>query len=126
MLLISRPCINNPCKSNFQLNPIDLSTSSLLQFANNRRRKRARVRFNYGIWGCLGVWLLSRNAGGDDIFVHRSSLVDGGILVQGSPVQFEVTWNAQKGQGHEGHNVDMQMNLLVFLWPKYIEKSSTS
>lgn len=41
-----------------------------------------------------------RNNGGEDIFVHRSSLVDGGMLVQGNPVQFEVTWNHQKGGIH--------------------------
>ena len=38
-----------------------------------------------------------RNGGGDDIFVHRSALTDGGMLLQGAQVQFEVTWNAQKG-----------------------------
>ena len=43
---------------------------------------------------CLSV---PRNGGGDDIFVHRSALTDGGMLLQGAQVQFEVTWNAQKG-----------------------------
>lgn len=80
----------------------------------------------YGGDGGKVSFSVSRNGGGDDIFVHRSSLVDGGILVQGSPVQFEVTWNAQKGQGHEGQNVDVPMNLVVFLWPGYIEKYPAS
>lgn len=100
-----------------------------LQCAHTRRRKRAKTLGLIGKYGgdCGGVsFSVSRNGGGDDIFVHRSSLVDGGILVQGSPVQFEVTWNAQKGQGHEGHAVDVPMNLVVFLWPGYIEKYPTS
>lgn len=45
-----------------------------------------------------GFGFIIPDAGGDDIFVHRSSLSDGGMLVQGNPVQFEVTWNAQKGK----------------------------
>lgn len=43
--------------------------------------------------GCLAL----RDNGGDDIFCHRSSLTDGAYLMPGNPVQFEVTFNAQKG-----------------------------
>ncbi|CAE7345854.1 cspA [Symbiodinium natans] len=45
-----------------------------------------------------GFGFIIPNGGGDDIFVHRSALTDGGMLLQGAQVQFEVTWNAQKGK----------------------------
>merc|ERR1712066_1068311 len=34
--------------------------------------------------------------GGQDLFVHRSQLLDGGSLIVGAEVTFEPSWNAQK------------------------------
>jgi len=36
--------------------------------------------------------------GGNDIFVHRSALSDGNVLVKDTPVLYELTWNAQKNK----------------------------
>merc|ERR1719310_1918266 len=45
-----------------------------------------------------GFGFIVPDAGGDDVFVHRTALNDGMTLVQGSQVQYETTWNAQKNK----------------------------
>merc|ERR1719353_2595720 len=34
--------------------------------------------------------------GGENVFIHRSALADGSMLVPQSPVEYELGWNAQK------------------------------
>jgi len=55
--------------------------------------------------GTVKAWYLDKGfgfiipeGGGDDVFVHRNDLADGGFLVQGYPVRYELTWNPQKGK----------------------------
>merc|ERR1712151_343772 len=36
--------------------------------------------------------------GGGDCFVHRTNLVDGGSLVEGSEVTYEQSWDAKKNK----------------------------
>mmetsp|Transcript_47971 Transcript_47971/g.145654 ORF Transcript_47971/g.145654 Transcript_47971/m.145654 type:complete len:584 (-) Transcript_47971:57-1808(-) len=41
---------------------------------------------------------ITPDSGGDDLFVHRSQLVDGVWLIPGSPVVFEEGWDTSKGK----------------------------
>mmetsp|Transcript_136300 Transcript_136300/g.235963 ORF Transcript_136300/g.235963 Transcript_136300/m.235963 type:complete len:855 (+) Transcript_136300:164-2728(+) len=45
-----------------------------------------------------GMGFISPAAGGDDLFVHRSNLVDAQSLVEGSQVAFERGWDQMKGK----------------------------
>lgn len=45
-----------------------------------------------------GMGFITPNAGGEDIFVHRTALTDGQTLVLGSTVTFEPGWDAQKNK----------------------------
>jgi CspA family cold shock protein len=45
-----------------------------------------------------GFGFIDPIAGGDNVFVHRSALADGQILTKGAAVQYELTWNPQKGK----------------------------
>lgn len=45
-----------------------------------------------------GMGFISPVAGGDDLFVHRSHLVDAQSLVEGSQVAFERGWDQMKGK----------------------------
>lgn len=45
-----------------------------------------------------GMGFIQPATGGDDAFVHRSSLLDGQWLVVGSPVMFEDSWDQMKGK----------------------------
>lgn len=45
-----------------------------------------------------GFGFINPSDGGENIFVHRSSLVDGTTLMQGTTVEYELHWNDQKGK----------------------------
>jgi len=45
-----------------------------------------------------GFGFISPGTGGDDIFVHRSTLEDGLSLAQGSTVRYEAQWNPQRNK----------------------------
>jgi len=45
-----------------------------------------------------GFGFILPNHGGDDIFVHRSNLVDGSTLILGGPVTYELQWNPLKNK----------------------------
>merc|ERR1740129_1129 len=45
-----------------------------------------------------GFGFILPNHGGDDIFVHRSNLVDGSTLILGRPVTYEIQWNPLKNK----------------------------
>ena len=55
--------------------------------------------------GTVKAWIENRGMGfitpadgGEDVFVHRSNLIDGDCLVVGSPVIFEAGWDEQKSK----------------------------
>lgn len=45
-----------------------------------------------------GFGFITPSTGGDDVFVHRSSLKDGQSLMQGATVNYSATWNPQKNK----------------------------
>merc|ERR1740130_1095395 len=45
-----------------------------------------------------GMGFISPTDGGDDVFVHRTMLVDGRSLVAGAPVMFEMGFDEKKGK----------------------------
>uniref|UniRef100_A0A7S4VT21 CSD domain-containing protein n=1 Tax=Alexandrium monilatum TaxID=311494 RepID=A0A7S4VT21_9DINO len=45
-----------------------------------------------------GFGFIAPGTGGDDIFVHRSTLEDGLSLAQGSTVRYEAQWNPQRNK----------------------------
>jgi len=45
-----------------------------------------------------GFGFIDPVAGGDNVFVHRSALADGMMLLKGANVQYELTFNPQKGK----------------------------
>merc|ERR1740117_1859963 len=49
-------------------------------------------------WEERGFGFIVSDAGGQDVFVHRSGLLDGQMLAQGSRVSFQTQFDAQKGK----------------------------
>lgn len=45
-----------------------------------------------------GMGFLTPSGGGDDVFVHRSELMDGNTLLKGCQVSYEGSWDAVKGK----------------------------
>jgi CspA family cold shock protein len=45
-----------------------------------------------------GMGFITPASGGEDIFVHRTAIVDGKALAVGSTVNFEPSWDARKGK----------------------------
>ncbi|CAK0880605.1 unnamed protein product [Prorocentrum cordatum] len=45
-----------------------------------------------------GMGFIKPDSGGDDVFVHRSDILDAQWLVEGTPVQFEEHWDTGRGK----------------------------